>query len=146
MKRRRADGGCGDARGSKQARRTGMAGPLGEMFDHGASWPSRLESDVLAHLHSRMRCPQYHSECAVAEGSSLFACVDTDLARGHPRMLRTESRSVVVDHYRANWHARQFLSNYLGGVSHWLVTFFSRSARSDVQIKANYTLEFFLVP
>ena len=31
---------------SKQARRTGMAGPLGEMFDHGALYALRLRAHI----------------------------------------------------------------------------------------------------
>ena len=101
-------------------------------------------SNVLAHLPSRMRCPQYHREHPVAGASSLFARVDADLARAHPRLLRTESWSVVVDCCYANRRTRQLLFNHLGGILHWLVTYFSRSARTDVQTKANYTLEFSL--
>ena len=59
--------------GRKQARRTGMAGPLGEMFDHGAS---RLfvNPDVFVHPSSRMRCPQYHSECILWPSVSSLSC------------------------------------------------------------------------
>src|SRR5258708_28310407 len=60
----------------------------------------------------------------MAEASSLFARVDAYLARGRPRLLRIESRSVVVDRCCASWHARQLLFNHLGGILHWLETHF----------------------
>ncbi len=60
----------------------------------------------------------------MAGASSLFARVDAYLARGHPRLLRIESRSVVVDRCCASWHARQLLFNHLGGILHWLETHF----------------------
>ena len=40
-----------DAIDGKQARRTGMAGPLGEMFDHGVFYPSLTIS--LFHLRDQ---------------------------------------------------------------------------------------------
>jgi hypothetical protein len=64
-----------------------------------------------------------------SRASSLFffsVCVDADLARGHPRLPRTESWPVMVDLRFASWHACQFLFNHLGGISHWLVIRLSR--------------------
>ena len=45
----------------KQARRTGMAGPLGEMFDHGAQSCSGILAD--AEHRFRLRRSEYHSNC-----------------------------------------------------------------------------------
>jgi len=39
----------------KQARRTGMQGPLGEMFDHGMYWPFPTRTPLNS-LWPRMRC------------------------------------------------------------------------------------------
>ena len=60
---------------SKQARRTGMAGPLGEMFDHGeARIPTRVPLDVqfsrekffsddlMSIIHCRVRRDEHNGE------------------------------------------------------------------------------------
>lgn len=52
---------------------------------------------------------------------SFFVRVEADLAWGHPRLLRAESRPVVVDLCFASCHACKLLFNHLGGVSHWSV-------------------------
>ena len=51
-----------DAIDGKQARRTGMAGPLGEMFDHGTFLEKKRETKRLADNSCRMRCYKYHSD------------------------------------------------------------------------------------
>lgn len=144
MKRRIADGGCGGMLGAvnKRVERAWLDlwARCSIMVRHGL-----LESDISAHLPSRMRRPKYHSQYTVGGASSLFARVDADLARGHPRLLRTESRSVVVDRCCASWHARQLLFNHLGGILHWLVTYFFHVPLALMsKPKANYTLEFSL--
>lgn len=57
----------------KQARRTGMAGPLGEMFDHGMQEISSSEDQFL--ILYRLRCSEYH-----CEWHSMCCCTPLDIS------------------------------------------------------------------
>jgi hypothetical protein len=113
----------------KQARRTGMAGPLGEMFDHGKTKP-RLQSSFLT--FSRLRCDE-HDGRNLNDASDPFLTVSP--ARSHSRLPGTQSWALVVDRRVANGNTRQLLSDYLGGVSHRSV--FPRHCPAELNVSSH---------
>lgn len=105
-----------DAIDGKQARRTGMAGPLGEMFDHGV-FCGYIYFDI-----SQFYCSGCDALNTTVRNNRLFLSSNYIkkfiLAWSGFGCTSSQSGSFVVDGCFSNRNAGQFLFNYMGGISH----------------------------
>lgn len=101
---------------SKQARRTGMAGPLGEMFDHGMCIEIWAESVLMFYLG----CDAMNTTVSLSSmriRSTLIILVHP--ARSYNRCPSTQSWSLLVDFCVPSRYIGEFLFNDLGRISYW---------------------------
>ena len=103
----------------KQARRTGMAGPLGEMFDHGAL------TSCIFHFHQPFSCQvATHSTQQYAfsySSSPQHFYFHTNTARVYLGFASFGTRTFVVDGRLSNRHLSEFLLDHLGRISYRFV-------------------------
>lgn len=104
-----------DAIDGKQARRTGMAGPLGEMFDHGTFLKKKEKRHVS--LIIRVGCDAINTTVTIICIFTAYLFDDL-LVRSCACSAGFEPWSFMVDRRVADSYASQFLPDYMGGVLH----------------------------